>query len=173
MVIAFLFGPIQSASSQTEKGTHIYGGGLSLQSLPYYGMSFSFTPMYGYFPVNNFGIIGKLNVIFSPYYSGGLQYGGGPELRYYVGGEKVKFFVFGNAIPGACFTGGNYHLFTISTGGGPGLAVFPTSGFAVNVAMELGYNRNYQYSQGGFVLGLNTSFTGLFSPKRKEKTVKI
>ena len=174
IVWLWIFTP-HSLSAQTEKGTHLFGGGINLQTnvFSYGGINLIINPMYGYFPVNNFGILAVVNMSLTvPAYDAMLKYGIGPELRYYVGPEKVKVFFFGNAIPTGQRSGGyNYDRFNLSATGGFGMAVFPYRSFSVHIDVNFGYDRTFPAKYGNFIVGLKTTLYGLFSRKKKEQEI--
>ena len=81
------------AISQTEKGSTLVGGALSLQTTKN-NSNFVVTPNIGFFAANNFAMGGSLNLNFSKL--GELksnQVGVGPYLRYYFGKTQTKPFV--------------------------------------------------------------------------------
>lgn len=81
------------AISQTEKGSTLVGGALSLQTTKN-NSNFSVTPNIGFFAANNFAMGGALNLNFSKI--GDVknnQFGVGPYLRYYFGKTQTKPFL--------------------------------------------------------------------------------
>ena len=79
--------------SQTEKGSTLVGGALSLQTTKN-NSSFSLTPNIGFFAATNFAIGAGINLNFSK--QGDVknnQVGVGPYLRYYFGKTQTKPFV--------------------------------------------------------------------------------
>ena len=82
-----------AAFGQTEKGTWLIGGGLSLNTGQGNGQ-FSFNPTAGNFVANNFVLGGKINIDYSK--QGSIKsfgLGVGPFARYYIGASTTRPFV--------------------------------------------------------------------------------
>ena len=165
-----IYSPIAS-NAQTEKGRFIYGGTLYANTNVIGGNSVSIgiQPQFGVFPVKNFAVLGILHfslgyTTLSPYYYG-INVGAGPELRYYAGGEKVKFFVHANVIPHLSQIGGSY--FAIHGGGGPGVSMFPNSNISINTSLFFAGYRMFGNSHGNLMISFTTVINGLFGGKPK------
>lgn len=159
LLLAFLaFG--LAASAQTEKGSWLVGGNVNLNTAKN-NTNIGFTPMAGYFLINNFAV--GANIDFDYTKSGdGKQttFGIGPFARYYLGTMNIRPFAHANVdftsintkagSSSSTTTGSNFFL-------GAGLAGFINR----NVALEglAGYTHNSianNGSHGGF--GLKIGF---------------
>jgi len=92
LITCLLFSSL-SCVAQTEKGSVLLGGALSLQTTSN-NSSFVLNPNVGYFPFTNFAFGLGVNFNFSK--QGDIknnQVGVGPYLRYYVGKTQTKPFI--------------------------------------------------------------------------------
>jgi hypothetical protein len=186
---------VMVARSQTEKGRFIYGGSVMVNNqfaTPSIGLpnffSATLAPQFGYFPVKNLAIMGRLSIGYAGDFktNSNWNYGFGPELRYYVGKSNIKFYAFTYVVPSGSsvrvlFETNTYDSrnFVLSTGTGGGLAIFPNHDFAVNIGLSFNTFSSFRVYPAGpptvydnvnqFSVGLNVSFNGLFSLKPKEK----
>lgn len=169
-LLSFFLCVLISSNAQTEKGRFIYGGTLYANTTAtgsgYVNMGIQ--PQFGGFPVKNFAIIGLLHLSVGynnlVQYGYGVSIGAGPELRYYAGGEKVKFCLNANALP--MFNGSS---FAIQGGGGPGVAIFPNSNISINTSLFVGAYRGTfnHYSPPAVLISFSTVINGLFGGKPK------
>ena len=160
LLLAFLaFG--LAASAQTEKGSWLVGGNVNLNTAKN-TTAIGFTPMAGYFLINNFAVGANLNFNYNKdVVAKTTRFGVGPFARYYLGTMNIRPFAHANINFTSTNTKNGSAASSTATGSeffiGGGLAAFINR----NVAIEglAGYTSNtiaHQGSYGGF--GLRIGF---------------
>ena len=140
-----------AASAQTEKGSWLVGGNVELNTAKN-NTVIGFTPMAGYFLINNFAVGADVNFNYTKSGTGKqTTFGIGPFARYYLGTMNIRPFAHANVdfvstntkvgTTSSTATGTNFFL-------GAGLAAFINR----NVAIEglAGYSSTSTANQGSY-----------------------